>query len=159
MGQGEPFTVDYFVKRSAVDQVTGCWMWTGAKCSGGYGKITRGGKWFKPHRVFYQVYYNCSVLPDIEVCHHCDTPLCINPEHLFLGTHADNMKDCALKGRHKRADIKGEDCTNAKLTEREVIEIRTLGKEFTHSRLAKLYGVARQTISHILAYERWKHVP
>lgn len=79
----------------------GCWLWTGATKQGGYGKIAKGGDngSFLTHRVAWEL--ERGPIPDgVVVCHHCDNPGCCNPEHLFLGTQAENLLDMRRKGRH-----------------------------------------------------------
>jgi len=78
---------------------TGCWLWTASRRGAGYGGFRDNGRIRRAHRVSYEIYNNVSVSSGIQVLHKCDTPLCVNPGHLFLGSHADNMKDMALKGR------------------------------------------------------------
>lgn len=78
----------------------GCWMWKGSKDGGGYGTIStaRGSAPAKAHRLSWEM-RNGPIPPGQFVCHHCDTPACVNPDHLFLGTQKDNMRDCSRKGR------------------------------------------------------------
>lgn len=87
------------------DAVTGCWLWTGATFKG-YGLIRSGGQGCPTHlahRVSWRVH--CGPIPEgLYVCHHCDNPPCCNPAHLFLGTQADNMRDCVSKGRQRHGD-------------------------------------------------------
>jgi hypothetical protein len=86
------------------DNNTQCWEWQGALTKRGYGKIKEGIKTFAVHRVAYTLYI--GVIPkDFNICHKCDNPKCINPDHLFAGTQADNMKDKVKKGRHKVISI------------------------------------------------------
>jgi hypothetical protein len=78
----------------------GCWEWKNYCNKDGYGRVRYNGKKHLAHRVSYEIFkkpFNKSLL----VCHTCDNPSCINPEHLFLGTHQDNVSDCKNKGRHK----------------------------------------------------------
>lgn len=81
----------------------GCWEWCGSRKGGrygGYGTIFYGGKTESAHRVAYQLTY--GVIPDgMVVCHRCDHPPCVRPDHLFLGTLSDNAQDCVNKGRHR----------------------------------------------------------
>ena len=85
-----------------VKKSDGCWLWTGAISIYGYARFLHGGKNRFAHRVAYTLFV--GPIPDgMSVCHKCDTPRCINPDHLFLGTLADNMMDCVSKGRHYQA--------------------------------------------------------
>lgn len=90
-----------FLKRfwSKVNKTEGgCWEWTGSLQTQGYGNIEIKGKRLLPHRIAY-VLHKGEIPQGLSVCHHCDNPKCCNPEHLFLGTAADNMNDASQKGR------------------------------------------------------------
>jgi hypothetical protein len=152
---------DAFASRYEVNG-HGCWVWSGSRSAGGYGqwlleKTPLGnGRYSKrriyAHRLSWELHR--GAIPDgLRVLHECDNPPCVNPEHLFLGTMADNTHDMLAKGRESR----GEDRPLAKLTERDVIAIRQ-SKE-TLMVLAERYGVAFQTISDVRRRKVWKHVP
>src|SRR3990167_11268090 len=83
-----------------------CWIWTGTIYSTGYGIVWNRGHREGAHRVAYAL--SIGAIPDgMFVCHHCDTPACVRPDHLFLGTHDDNMRDAFLKGRKARGESHG----------------------------------------------------
>ncbi len=128
-----------------------CRIWTGTYDDKGYGLLCFKGRRSRAHRFAW--IDNYGVIPSgMHVCHHCDRPSCINPNHLFLGTHLENMQDKARKGRQ----IFGEKSQNAKLTDANVRAIR----DSTESNLvlAKEYGVHNSVISTIRTRKAWKHV-
>ncbi len=130
-----------------------CWSWAGTKTDG-YGMIRsgRGGRMVLAHRVSYQL--SRGPIPDgICVLHKCDNPPCTNPEHLFLGTRADNNADKAAKGRWRGGCLLGEANPAAKLTWGQVAEIRASG--LSQSSIAKTYGVDQKTISLIKRGITW----
>lgn len=140
----------------------GCWNWTASKNSGGYGNIgigsrTNGGrKTAKAHRVSFYVFKGIDP-KGFDVCHVCDNPSCINPEHLFLGTEKDNMQDMVRKGR--QAHIPSHLHGSAKLTDAAVLEakkLREAGVSFYS--MAKKYGVYRETIRKAVIGKTWKHL-
>jgi hypothetical protein len=100
-----------------------------------------------------------GAIPDgMNVLHRCDNPACVNPDHLFLGTQAENVADMLAKGRN--VVRKGSAQANAKLTEESVAEIKHLfsSSDLTNWRISKMYGVAEVTIRKIRNGETWKHV-
>lgn len=103
------------------------------------------------HRVSWELAH--GHIPDgLVVCHRCDNPPCVNPAHLFLGTHKDNSQDMAHKGKSQR----GERNTKAKLTADDVIAIRLSAK--SGREIAKDYGIQPTQVSHIRLRKQWKHV-
>ena len=150
---------------SKVDKTTGygpngdCWEWKGAKNETGYGIFgIEKKRLIKSHRFSFQLYNGDIPKSDdyhgICVLHKCDNPGCVNPAHLFLGTQIDNIKDMTSKGRRKHAV--GEKASSAKLTEAKVRAIRADKRGYR--KLAKEYGVARQTIAGIKKFVYWKHL-
>lgn len=133
----------------------GCWEWNAGKFPDGYGALRIAGRAQLSHRVAYQLYV--GEIPDgMCVCHRCDNRKCVNPDHLFLGTQADNIHDCENKGRGVHLGLSGEKNANAKLVEAQVIEI--LAKHANGARgvdLAKEYGVSRANISLIVCGRAW----
>jgi hypothetical protein len=130
----------------------GCMIWMGPMSKRtGYGQMAIKRRPLMPHRVAWEV-ANGPIPEGMFVLHRCDIRTCINPEHLFLGTHKENMRDMAIK---KRAAF-GIDNGSAKLSPKEVSEIR--GSLLANSRLAELYGVSTGTISNIKRMKNWRHV-
>ena len=85
--------------RASVVRENGCWLWQRAKTNQGYGSLVIGGERWKAHRLAYSVFRG-PIPEGLYVCHKCDVPQCVNPYHLFLGTHSDNMQDASKKGRN-----------------------------------------------------------
>jgi len=132
-----------------------CIIFTGAKDKDGYGKIKRGGKCLKAHRHAYSE-INGPIPKDMIVCHSCDNPSCINPDHLFLGTHKNNSDDKISKGRDRYAIQTGQKNGNSKLTENDVSEIRRLISEgITNKKIAEMFNVTQQNISIIKHKKSW----
>lgn len=127
---------------------TECWECPSAP-DGEYGRIRVDGKQHLSHRVSWELHR--GVIPDgMFVCHRCDNPRCINPEHLFLGTHSANMADMSRKGRRRGITaVFGEQHGRAKITDADVIAIRSSGASAKD--LALEYGVSDRHIRHIRA--------
>lgn len=130
---------------------SGCWLWTASVGSRGYGDFRINKKTVRAHRVSYELYIG-QIPEGMCVLHKCDIRLCVNPDHLFLGTNANNSADMVAKGRVKRGAAHGM----AKLTEKDVIEIRN--SEKLQKVLAKKHSVSRSHISVIRARKAWKHL-
>lgn len=134
-----------------------CWLWTGTTYEFGYGQISVNGKNVAAHRYSWQLAHGDP--GQMDVLHSCDVPACVNPGHLWLGTHGDNNRDRHKKGRSVVPDpVRGEASRFSKLTAEQVREIRArYGKERTAS-IARDYGVSRQAVRKIALRLRWRHV-
>lgn len=148
---------------------TPCWIWTASKDHKNYGNIRIKRKMFRAHRVAWMICHN--IIPSgnghhgICVCHRCDNRACCRPDHLFLGTNAENMQDMCAKKRHAKFTkpecyIRGIMHKSAKLTEFQVIEIRRLYSEglFTLKELGKKYGVHLTLVHAIIKRKKWSHI-
>lgn len=132
-----------------------CWNWIAANDSMGYGHFMVNGKTVKAHRYSYE-YHNNKIPFGLCVLHKCDNRKCVNPNHLFLGTQLDNIKDRDNKNRQ----AKGEHLPISKLTKEQVIQIRKLYKSTKTStrKLGYEFNVSCSTIKAILTNRTWKHI-
>lgn len=137
------------------EKIGSCWIYTGFKQR--YGMIKFQKKQIGVHRASYLAFIG-EIPKGMLVCHSCDNPPCINPEHLWLGTHQDNNDDCIKKNRSKK--LFGEDLKQTKLKEGDVVFIREKLKEKTATRreLAIKYKVTYECIKNIHNRRNWKHV-
>jgi hypothetical protein len=138
---------DRIARRYVVDPDTGCWNWTGTVNGQGRGRITYEGRPQYAYRVTYRVLV--GPIPDgLLICHHCDNPLCVNPEHLYAGTARDNMRDAMERGRWVPFPRNtGEDNWNSRpLTVAEQAVAAYLAGEGTQAELAARFGVTQSTI-------------
>jgi hypothetical protein len=156
----------YFLARVAErvkPAANGCWLWTGNSVRG-YGRVDYGGKKLILHRLIFGLCVG-PVRGRIEVCHNCpggDNPACVNPAHLFLGTHVENMRDSEQKGRNSHPGQQGEEKSQAKLTDEAVRDIRRRaanGPWGIKKQLAQEYGVSQACISEVINRKKWGHVP
>ena len=131
-----------------------CWEWTGAKYPDGYGQImTTPKKYEGSHRDSYKLFKG-EIPAGMCVCHSCDNPGCVNPDHLFLGTHRQNMEDKAAKGRSHKP--KGQKNGRAKLSPSAVNLIRLAAKRGIHQRfLGRWFGVSKSMIGNVMRQENW----
>jgi hypothetical protein len=136
-----------------VDRSGDCWKWQAAKTQRGYGRFRFPWGHQLAHRFSYEL-ANGPIPEDMFVCHSCDNPSCVNPDHLFLGTHADNMVDMKAKKRQARGAGHGR----AKLTADDVENIRANSENLSGRQLAGIFGVSNVTIARILNRTIWTHV-
>jgi hypothetical protein len=132
-----------------------CIEWAAGTTTAGYGVKVIGGKHIYAHRLTYCTHRGLplSVIEGDEIRHSCDNPRCINPDHLILGTHAQNMRDMVLRNRQP----KGEDRANSKLKTADVIAIREAyaNGEWWPRKLAKKYDVSRYAIMDVATGKSW----
>lgn len=141
-----------FEEKFIPEALTGCWLWTAAQQKNGYGHIQFKGSVTLAHRVSYELYV--GEIPDgMCVLHNCDTPQCVNPYHLFLGTQKDNMMDKKIKGRAECPDRIGELSWSSKLKKEQVLSI--IEDKRSHRKIAKDYGVGKTTIGYIKSGVTW----
>jgi len=132
-----------------------CWIWNG-ETSLGYGVLYTHSIAIKAHRISYYLHFRKDPGKKL-VCHTCDNKKCVNPKHLFLGSHRDNAVDMVKKGR--ACILLGEDNRQAKLTERKIIKmIKLVSKGNRPSDLAAKFGVNKNTLYYILNRQSWTKV-
>jgi hypothetical protein len=152
-------TEEAFLARVAKD-VSGCWLWTGAKSDDGYGVVsTKQHRLVKAHRLAWERAHG-AVPRGLYVLHRCDVRLCVNPDHLFIGDHAANMRDAANKGRLnvqiRATELREKRRANASLTVDQVMEIQR--SRDTHAALGRRFGVTKGAIWQIRAGRTWKGI-
>lgn len=133
-----------------------CWLWKGDIGKDGYGrfemKVESGYKTHRAHRISYMFFVD-SIPDDKLICHSCDNTLCVNPNHLFLGTNQDNIDDRTKKNRQ----AKGEKVNTNKLTRQNVYQIREMIEQgYTLQKIASIFGVCDVAISSIKSGKSWK---
>lgn len=145
---------DKLLAYSKPDPATGCWLWTEYTNQDGYGRIKYQGRKYQAHRLSYHAFVG-AIPENLCVLHNCHTPACINPDHLRVGTHQDNMADRHQAGRTYRPV--GENNGRAKLTWEQVRAMRHMHTKGVPPRLlVKLFGVSRSAIAFIVRGETWK---
>ena len=151
----QPVTVDVAnAFLASVDRAGSCWTWTGKTDSDGYGVLYKDYADFRAIRIAFEIAFDVSP-GALFVCHRCDNPTCVRPDHLFLGTSQENTADRHAKGRSAR----GERIGAAKLTESSVLDIRaSLRKGDRQVDIAKRYGVTQAAVSAIKLRHAWGHV-
>lgn len=160
--------VSYFESKIDKTHESGCWIWTMKKNSCGYGTSTvakRFGYSIGAHRASYELYIG-EIPEGAYVCHKCDNPACVNPDHLFIGTPVENTQDAIRKGRNSHGEshrlavskgaLKGEENKNSKLKEEDVLKIRSDNRPLQE--IADEYGITYKHTSQIRLGKLWKHI-
>jgi hypothetical protein len=137
-----------------------CWIWQGTiNNASGYGQISAGGrgrtKLYRAHRLSYELCHG-PIFADVNVLHRCDVRACVHPEHLFVGTQADNMTDMIEKGRQALGELHGKSILTAELVREG--RRRILAGEVTASQYAREIGVGRHAVTGFMDGETWQHL-
>ncbi len=142
-----------------VDKSGECWEWTAYRNIKGYGRFGVSGKLALAHRLSYVIHFG-EIPNDKIVCHSCDNPSCVNPAHLWIGTHQDNAIDRESKNRGGRKGPEGSKAPHAKLTEEQAIEIKQFlaAGDKSQREIAREFGVHYATISDMATGKTWRHV-
>lgn len=146
--------MERFWSKVVIGAPDACWEWAGARADNGYGRF-RGDRSQYAQRTSW-ILANGPIPNGLFVCHACDNRACVNPAHLFLGTHQDNLADMVAKGR----SLRGERHNKAELTETDVLAIRTLWAVggMTQQQIANRFGTNKANVSQIVRGKKWKHL-
>jgi hypothetical protein len=143
-----------FKTKFIIDDPTGCWLWTGTKASNGYGLMSDDRLLTaSAHRISWRIHRG-EIPYGMCVLHRCDVKRCVNPAHLFIGTLGENNSDRARKGRN--SDRRGEKHHHAKLSDKQVLEIRT--SKDSQNVVSEKYGISQSQVSDIRNMRAWKHI-
>lgn len=160
MGRNIP--IDPYIRfTEKVEPVTesGCWIWTAHVNNNGYGQFYDGSKVVLAHRYSYSVHN--GDIGSKEVMHSCDIPCCVNPSHLIAGTHRENMRDMAMKGRsNKNYKVRGSDAKPSKLEADQVLKIREMYDSggFSQRKIASIFCVSQSAVKCITKRQVWRHI-
>lgn len=139
------------------DRSKPCIEWPFGKTTNGYGLLCSDKHWIYVHRLAYEISRG-ETLGEFHALHNCDNPSCFRPSHLFRGNQMDNIRDCIAKGR-RRPEIVGEDHVSSKLTELQVLEIRSLYDSGQTTRaIGRLFKISGRHASNIGLRRSWKHL-
>jgi len=151
----DEFAGQFWMRAQKTEDANECWIWCSTKDRNGYGIFSFGGEVYRAHRIAYEL-SNGAFPARMLVCHYCDNPACVNPNHLFIGTQKENMSDCASKGR--KPSFCGEKNSRHKVTALQVEQIR---REYsrggvTQKELGCKYGISRGGLARIIRGATWR---
>ncbi len=142
-----------FVNKKGNDE---CWEWAGRYCTRGYGVLSIKSADRLAHRISYRIAYG-HLPTEMLVCHRCDNPKCVRPDHLFLGTSLDNVRDAINKGR---ACLLGEESAASKIKTSDVLKIRQMAKDgIPCAVIAKSFPINDSQVLNIFHRRSWPHIP
>lgn len=152
--------LDRFVEK--IDKTGTCWIWKGAKTPRGYGKFslptgTANVRYVYAHRHSYEL-ANGPIPDGMIVCHTCDNPWCVNPDHLFVGSHQDNTDDCIRKGRLRNGTSIGEKHGRSTISQHQASDIKRLYADVRSPlEISKRTGISRGVINAVVYGKTWRH--
>lgn len=153
--------LDFFEKysdRITPEPMSGCWLWIGSWTTSGYGNLTRYNRSFYAHRCAYESRHGIGSADNLVVRHKCDNPCCCNPDHLEIGTPADNCADAWARGRMQ--PVRGEKSGRSILTEQEVIAMRQMAADGVPiCDIAEATGHNRKRVEYAVRGLSWQHLP
>jgi hypothetical protein len=152
----DPFVIARFLSNCSHGDSAECWNWHGIMNTNGYGRFSLNDRHRLAHRVSFQMFIG-QIPKGMVVCHRCDNRKCVNPNHIWLGTQSENLKDAFVKGRMKHPDTTGEKNGNRKLSWEKVRAIREMKSSGVKSFLiASSFNVSTSTIYDIVKNRIWK---
>lgn len=155
----------FWAKVDASAGPQGCWLWTAAKRSSGYGCMCIDGRMVDAHRLSYELAHKAIPLPGLCVTHSCDNRLCVNPAHLSLGTKLDNVRDMYERGRATPREVMSARAKadgrrpprKTKLTDKDVARLRSMAADgYPRDELAFEFGVCLSTVTKIISGRTWR---
>lgn len=152
-GRFAPATSRFWAR---VEKSDACWLWTGPLINAGYGKFKVESRTRSAHRFSYELRHG-PIPEGMIICHTCDNPPCVNPDHLFLGTNKDNSRDMVAKNRAAR--LRGERANGVKLTTEDVLEIRRLRKAgVACEEVARQFSLTKAHVWRVAQGTSWAHL-